>query len=133
MKISQLIPLLLLGAGVALLAEENTEFVTWMKTSKTSVENLQKMEQKTGEKAVRSAERLGRVYEEMIGFWRQRNVNDAVKWSQEGKATALALATAAYAGDNEKATAALQALGSNCKQCHEAHREKLGEDKYRFK
>jgi len=133
MKISPLIPLLLLGGGLALLAEENTEFVAWMKGTGTAVDNLKKMEQKTGERAVRSAERVSVVYEEMIAFWRQRNANDAVKWSEEGKATALALATAAYAGDNEKATAALDALGATCKSCHDAHREKIAEKKYRIK
>jgi len=133
MRIPQLIPLLLLGGCLALLAEENTEFAFWMKVNNSAAENLKKMEQKTGEKAVRSAERMGSVYEEMIGFWRQRNANDAVKWSEEGKATALALATAAYAGDNEKATAALEALGNTCNQCHEAHRVKVGENKYRMK
>ena len=133
MKLSKLIPLLLLGGCLALVAEEDTELADWMKASKTSVDNLQKMEQKTGEKAARSAERLGVVYENMIGFWRQRNVNDAVKWSEQGKATALGMATAAYSGDQEKVAAGLKELGSTCKQCHDAHREKIGENKYRIK
>ena len=133
MKISKLIPVILLGASMALLAEEAPEFVNWMKYSKQAVDNLQKMEQKTGEKAARSAERLGVVYEEMIGFWRQRGVNDAVKWSEQGKAIALALANAAYSGDDEKAKAALNELGGTCKQCHEAHREKVADNKYRIK
>ena len=133
MKISYLIPLLLLGGSLGILAEEDPELQFWMKVSGASFDNLMKMEAKTGEKAVRSAERLGSVYENMIAFWRERNVNDALKWSEQGKATALALATAAYAGDNDKAKAALDELGTTCKQCHDAHREKIGENKYRFK
>ena len=133
MKILKLIPALILASGFLLVAEEDGEFVAWMKTSKTALEALQKMDPKSGQKAVRSAERMGSVYEEMIGFWRQRNVSNAVKWSEEGKAAALELATAAYAGDNEKVTASLKALSDTCKQCHEAHREKIAEGKYRIK
>ncbi len=133
MQISKLIPIFLLASGFVLVGEENGELVMWMKTSKTALEALQKMDPKSGQHAVRSAERMGSVYEEMIGFWRQRNVNDAVKWSQEGKAAALELATAAYAGDNEKVADSLKALTATCKQCHEAHREKIAEDKYRIK
>src|SRR6516164_5034102 len=97
MRIWKPIVLLSLAAGVAVVAEENPEFVTWMKTTKSACDDLKKMEQKTGEQAVRRAERLGTVYESMIGFWRQRNAADAVKWSEEGKAAAMMLATAANA------------------------------------
>ena len=125
--------MLFAAAGLVVLAEENTEFVTWMKTTKTATDDLKKMEQKTGVQAMRRAERIGTVYESMIGFWRQRNATDAVKWSEEGKAAALELATAAYANDAEKAKAALDAVNNGCKGCHDAHREKIGEGKYKIK
>jgi cytochrome c553 len=133
MKISRWIPVLLLASGLWLAAEEDPEFVAWMKGTGNSFNALNKMDSKTGEKAVRAAERMGSVYEEMIGFWRQRNRADAVAWSEEGKAAALELATAAYAGDNEKATAALNTLTGTCKQCHQKYREKVGENQYRMK
>jgi len=133
MQNSKLIALLCLAAGMAVLAEENPEFVGWMKATKTASDDLKKMEQKTGEQAARRAERIGTVYESMIGYWRQRNASDAVKWSEEGKASALMLATAAYSGDAEKAKTALEAVNNGCKQCHDAHREKVAEGKYRIK
>ena len=133
MQIWKLIPMLCLAAGVAVVAEENTEFVTWMKATKGATDDLKKMEQKTGEQAVRRAERIGTVYESMIGYWRQRNASDAVKWSEEGKAAALQMATAAYSGDGEKAKAAFEAMSNGCKSCHDAHREKIAEGKYRIK
>ena len=110
MQTWKLIPMLCLAAGMAVVAEENTEFVAWMKATKTATDDLKKMEQKTGEQAVRRAERLGTIYESMIGYWRQHNASDAVKWSEEGKAASLQLATAAYSGDAEKAKAALDAV-----------------------
>jgi cytochrome c' len=133
MQIWKPILMLSLAAGVVVVAEENPEFVTWMKATKTATDDLKKMEQKTGTQAVRRAERLGTVYESMIAFWRQRNAGDAVKWSEEGKAAALQLATAAYANDADKAKTALEAVNGSCKGCHDAHREKIADGKYRIK
>jgi Cytochrome C' len=133
MQIWKLIPILCLAAGSAVLAEENTEFVSWMKYTKTATDDLKKMEQKTGEQAVRRAERLGTIYESMIAFWRQRNARDAVKLSEEGKAASLELATAAFSGDAEKAKAALDTVNTGCKSCHDAHREKVADGKYLIK
>ena len=52
MQIWKLIPMLCLAAGMAVVAEENPEFVGWMKATKTATDDLKKMEQKTGEQAV---------------------------------------------------------------------------------
>ena len=133
MKLTKLIPMLMLGAALAAVAEENPEFITWMKTMGSAMDDLKKMEPKTGEQAMRRAERIGAAYENMIGFWRQRNAADAVKWSEEGKAAALQLATAIYAADAAKTAESYKALSGTCRSCHEAHREKIAEGKYRIK
>ena len=125
--------MLLLATGTAVVAEENPEFVGWMKATKTATDELKKMEQKTGEEAMRRAERLGTIYENMIAFWRQRNAADAVKLSEDGKAAALELATAAHANDSDKAKTALSAMNNTCKFCHDAHREKIADGKYQIK
>jgi hypothetical protein len=133
MNISKFTVVLLLAGGLTAVAEEYPEFVTWMKTTGTASDELKKMEQKTGEEAMRRAEKIAGVYENMIGFWRQRNASDAVKWSEDGKAAAMQLATAAHANDAEKAKSALTSLNSTCRSCHEAHREKIADGKYRIK
>jgi cytochrome c556 len=133
MKLSRLTVVLLAAAGLTAVAEEYPEFITWMKATGTASDELKKMEQKTGEQAMRRAERIAGAYENMIGFWRQRNTSDAVKWSEEGRAAAMQLATAAYANDSEKANTALKALNGTCRSCHEAHREKIADGKYRIK
>ena len=125
--------MLLLATGTAVVAEENPEFTGWMKATKTATDELKKMEQKTGEEAMRRAERLGTIYENMIAFWRQRNAADAVKLSEDGKAAALELATAAHANDSDKAKTALSAMNNTCKSCHDAHREKIADGKYQIK
>ena len=102
-----------------------------MKATAGANKVLQK--QKTGPEAVRSAETMGEVYENMVNFWRQRKREDAVKWSEEGKAAAVMLASAAHAGDEEKAQAAAQSLVGTCKSCHTAYREKLADGSYRIR
>lgn len=118
-------------AACAALPQEHTEFVTWMKIVNASANSLR--EKPTGPEAVGSAERIGAVYENMIGFWRQRNALDAIKLSEEGKLGAAMLANAISAGDTEKTAAALKTVTGTCKTCHDAHRERVAEGKYKIK
>lgn len=122
----------LAASATLVLAQEYTDFTAWMKTSGTALQTLNKLESKTGSEAVSQAERLGGIYENMIGFWRQRNAPDAVKWSEEGKAAALQLASAAHAGNAEQAAAALKTLGGTCRSCHTEYRTKTPDGKYAF-
>jgi hypothetical protein len=133
MKSTRMVLLFFLVAGVAGVAQVYPQFVQWMKAADKYSGALRKMEQKTGPEAVRAAEELGGVYEEMIGFWRQRAAADAVKISEEGKAAAVILASAAKAGDSAKADEAFKTLGGTCRSCHEAFREKTAAGTYRIK
>ena len=114
-------------------AQEYTELAGWMKTNAAATAMLRKLEKKTGPQATRAAEVMASGFENMIAFWRGRGVVDAAQWSQEAKAAALELATAASAGDAARADAAFQTLGRICGACHEAHRQQVGEGKYRIK
>lgn len=126
------IPLLLISA-LALPAQENESLEAWMKATGASMGVLRKLEKKTGPEAVANAEKIGGIYENMINFWRQRNAEDAVKLSTEGKAAAVELASAAHGDDADKAAAAFTRIGGTCKPCHDAHREKTPEGKYKIK
>src|SRR5215208_2510687 len=112
------------AAGLSLFAQEDAEFSEWMKAKGDANGALRKMEQKTGPEAVKNAERMAGIYEKMIGFWRQRNAVDAVKWSEEGKAAATQLVSAAHSGDAAKASAAFGVMGGTCKSCHDVYRER---------
>ncbi len=133
MRFSRLASLCALACGLAVVAQQFPEYSAGMKFANAAFGALEKLDPKTGPQAVRAAERLGGIYENMIAFWRQRNAADAVKWSEEGKAAAVELESAANAGETEKAAAAFQTLSSTCQSCHQAHREKVGEGKYRIK
>ncbi len=120
-------------AACTAVAEEYPEFVALMKATAGATGALRKMEKKTGREAMRAAERLGGVYEQMLPFWRQRNAADAIRITEAGKAAATQLAAAAYADDAAKAEEAFKALGETCKSCHDARREKLAGGTYRIK
>lgn len=124
----------IVAAGVAG-AQQVEEMTVWMKAVGQTSDRLRKAEKKTGPEVVAAAERLGGIYESMIGFWRQQGTRaeDAVKLSMQGKSAAAALASAANAGDEAKASEAIKAIGGTCKACHDAHREKISENKYRIK
>jgi hypothetical protein len=114
-------------------AQEHSDFTAWMKSSDASMKALNKLAGKSGPEAVREAERLGVVYENLIGFWRQRNSQDAIRWSEQGKAAAVQLASAAHAERPAEAAAAFKTIASTCRSCHEAHRIKLPDGRFTFK
>ena len=122
----------LLTLGVLMLAAE-TELSAEMKNLEAAFTTLRKPDAASGRQAVRKAEQIGVAYENMIEFWRQRKAEDAVKWSEAGKASALQLATAMSSGDAERVAVAMKTLGGTCRSCHEAHREKLSDGRYRIK
>jgi hypothetical protein len=125
--------LIALPISLVLSAQQNPDLASWMKDAGEASTALRKLDKKTGEKAVESAEDLGGIYEEMIGFWRQREASRAVKWSMEGKAAAVELASAANAGDAGRAEAAWKTIGATCKSCHDMFREELPGGRYRIK
>ncbi len=133
MKTIRLALILTAASGLLLLAEEDPVFTGWMKSVGKASAALNKMETKTGTDAVEQAERIAGVYKNMIGYWRQRNAKDAVEASEAGKAAALELASAANAGNAEKVASAMSRLMGTCKACHEAHRTKSEDGKYRIK
>lgn len=116
------IAVLMSAAGVW--AQDHAQFDAWMKSIDTTMKTLQKMEPKTGPQVVSAGERFGAIYEQMIHFWKERGLGDAVKISMDGKAAANQLATAAYAGNAQEAAAAFKAFGATCRACHTKYRVK---------
>jgi cytochrome c556 len=133
MNAPKLVAAALLGCALSAVAEQYPEMAAWMKAMDGASSALGKMDQKTGEEAVKNAERLAVAYEEMIAFWRQRSAPGAVKWSEQGKAASVELAAAAHAGDSQRASTAYAAVASTCQACHDAHREQLESGAYRVK
>jgi len=81
----------------------------------------------------KDATRVATIYAQMAAFWKARKVDDAAKLSGASAAAAKATAAAAKAGDWDKVKSNWGAVGKNCKECHDAHREKLDDGSYKIK
>ena len=122
---------LILAAGA--MGERNPEIHESMEATDKAVVLLRKLEKKTGPEAVRAAEQIAVTYEDMLPFWRGRNSAAAVKTSQAGKNLAVQLAAAAAAGDATTADATFKELMGTCKTCHDVHRERGADGRFRTK
>jgi hypothetical protein len=123
---------LALCVSIPLAGERVEDFHEAMEEFETANKVLQKLDRKTGPEAVKAAETFGRVYEDMIHFWRQRGDAKAVKWSVEGKAASVQMAAAAFAGDADKAAAAFKVVSDTCTPCHNEWRERTPDGKFRM-
>ncbi len=118
--------------AVAMSAQDDAAFQKWMKTVGGQMGALRKMEMKTGPEAVAAAEKLSASFAS-VGTYFTGKADDAAKMAAEAKAASDDLMAAAKAGDNDKAGAAFKTIGGSCKGCHDAHREKVGENMYKIK
>lgn len=133
MKLLKMALPVLACSAMALMAQDNGPMEEWMKSINQSNQALRKMEKKTGPEAVAAAEKISSAYENMVGFWKQRNAEDAVKLSEDGKAAAVELTAAAKADNAEAAGAAFGKVAGTCMPCHAAHRVRSPEGKYSIK
>ena len=120
-------------AACGAFAQDEAAFQKEMKSVDQHNGVLRKLAQKTGDEAATNAEQIAKLYGSMKEFWTKRSVDDAVKWSDEGKAAAVELASAAKSGEAAKAETAFKALSGTCRSCHTAHREKLPDGTYKIK
>jgi cytochrome c556 len=88
---------------------------------------------KNGANIEKDATRTAAIYTQMTGFWKGRQAEDAAKMSEASAAAATATAAAAKAGEWDKVKASWGAVGKNCKDCHDKHREKLEDGGYKIK
>lgn len=122
-----------LGLVALLPGQEEAELSKWMKTLGGESGKIRNATTKTGDEVVASAEKIKEAYEHTEAIFAKREMSDAVKWSQDGKAAAADLAAAAKAGDADKVAAAMKTVGGTCRPCHDAHREKLENGTYKIK
>ena len=66
-------------------------------------------------------------------FWKGMGLAKAAEWQVASHKAASELAAAASSNNADGVRSAMGALGGTCKQCHEAHREKLADGSYKIK
>jgi hypothetical protein len=122
-----------LGLAVSLMAQDDAAIQKNMKAIDGHAKVIRGLSARTGGEAAENAEKIAELYDDMKDFWKKRNFDDAVQSTDEGRAAALQLASAAKAGDAEKGEAAFKALSGTCRSCHMAHRERLPDGTYKIK
>jgi len=80
----------------------------------------------------KDAKRIAEIFTLMAAFWQSHKLEKAVKWSEESAAAAKAVAASVEAKDWEKVREQVRGITANCKNCHDVHREKVGDD-YKIK
>ena len=124
----------LAAVSLVAVAQDDAAYQKIMKEVGRESGAIRKADPKTGPDVAASAEKLAVDFDQSKTYWTQRGGgDDAVKWSEDGKAAALELAAAAKAGDAAKAGSALGKMNGTCKTCHDAHREKTADGAYKVK
>ncbi len=105
--------------GVQGIAQDDAQYQTLMKSVPPLVGAIRGAADNAA--AAGDAAKLAEAFDKMAAFWKARNADDAVKFSETGRDAAKAI----VAGSGEKA-ANLQKIQSTCGGCHSAHREGSG-------
>jgi cytochrome c556 len=123
------------SAGKSGLGDMNEEYLkTRMEQIGPGSQALRKaLESRQAQDATKQAQQLAELFGEVEKFWAFHKKPDATKWAQEARKLAAESAGAATAGNLEKATAAANGMGGDCKQCHAAYREGTPETGFRIK
>lgn len=127
------ITLVCLGAAAAY-ADDQTDFVAWMKTTGGTMGKLRKeVDAKAFPDVAKDAATLEGVFKHVAEYFSKTSTTDAVESAHAAAAAAKKLEDAANAGNADDAAASLKAVAGSCAGCHMAHREKLTEGGYKIK
>jgi len=121
-------------SAMGLFADNHEDFQKAMKTAGSTVGPLKKaLDGGAMDDAGAGAKKMEKVFATAEKFWTERKTADAIQWSKDGGAAAKALSAAVTAKDADAAKAAFGTMTGTCKNCHEAHREKLADGSYKIK
>lgn len=108
-------------AGAAPTVEQ---FPALMKTISSTQTSLRaKMKENNLADAAKDAQIIATTFGDVEKFFASRSKADGVKWAQEGRTGATAVAGALTAGDAMKAQGELKTMAGSCTSCHMAYRE----------
>jgi cytochrome c556 len=100
------------------------EYRAWMQSIPPAVRSLTaNINGRMGDMAAADADKLDDTFKQIEDFWGQRNVQDAVAFTQTARKALTAISKDAKAGNTDAAMADLKTLQSTCGGCHMAHRD----------
>lgn len=91
------------------------------------------LDAKSMEGATADAAKLEKLFKEMEKFWRKKKVADAAQLSKDGGTAAKMIVKASKSGNGEEMMTQFKNLTATCKGCHDNHREKGPDGKWKIK
>jgi mono/diheme cytochrome c family protein len=120
--------------SIAVWAQSDADYQSWMKSNATAVAALTKdLTAKSGDAAAMDAKTLQGNFTKVAAYWQSKNVADAVKFAQDAQSGFGQVADLAAAGKFDDATAAMKMAQANCAGCHAAHRQRAADGSFSMK
>ena len=120
--------------SIAVWAQSDADYQSWMKSNAAAVGALGKdLTAKSGDAAAMDAKTLQSNFTKVAAYWQSKNVADAVKFAQDAQSGFGQVADLAAAGKFDDATAAMKTAQANCGGCHMAHRARAADGSFSMK
>ena len=124
----------LLLLSLAVWAQDDAQYQTWMKSNNPNVASLRmNLAAKSGDAAAADAKKLQDTFAQVHAYWQKKNVSDATQFAMDAENGFKEVGQLAAAGKFDEAGAALMKTQANCAGCHMAHREKAADGSWKIK
>jgi len=124
----------LLLISMAVWAQDDAQYQTWMKSNNADAASLRKdLMAKSGDAAAADAKKLQATLTEVQAYWQKKNFSDATQFATDAVNGFKEVGDLAAAGKFDEASAALMKAQANCGGCHMAHREKAADGSWKIK
>lgn len=120
--------------GVAVAQEGAPHLQPFMKTVAAANGALRKaVTEKDATQTTTNAQKMADAFVKVQAHFEEDHLTDGVNFAKTAHEASMGLIAAANAGDWDKASDGLKALGATCQGCHAQYREKLPDGTYRMK
>jgi len=120
--------------AMAVYAHEDEEFEGWMKQTNRSYAGAQKsVAAKQAAETAAAGDKLADLFDHVKMHFEHHKWADAIAFAKTAHDSAKDLSADANAGNWDKASADLKAMGGACQGCHAAHRVKNAKGEWEMK
>jgi hypothetical protein len=124
----------LLLLSLAVWAQDDAEYQSWMKSNNANVASLRmNLAAKSGDAAAADAKKLQDTFTQVHAYWQKKSVSDATQFAMDVENGFKEVGQLAAAGKFDEASAALTKTQANCGGCHMAHREKAADGSWKIR
>ena len=123
----------LLLLSLAVWAQDDAEYQSWMKSNNPVASLRMNLMAKSGDAAAADAKKLQDTFAKVHAYWQKKNVSDATQFAMDAESGFKEVGELAAAAKFDEASAALMKTQANCGGCHMAHREKAADGSWKIK